>query len=107
MKCKNCGYEIPAGELYCKRCGEEVRIVPDYNPLDDMLTQQIKVSINGDEPAGASDRMYTRTMKTTGRTTHISGNNQKRPFETADRRRDHSDPRGKDRVRFPRNVRPE
>ena len=46
MKCRNCGYEIPSGELYCKRCGEEVRIVPDYNPLDDMLSAQIKVSIN-------------------------------------------------------------
>ena len=48
MKCRNCGYEIPQGMLYCKRCGEELRIVPDYNPLDDMLTSQIRVSINND-----------------------------------------------------------
>ena len=48
MKCTNCGYEIPAGMLYCKRCGEEVCIVPDYNPLDDMLTTQIRVSMDDD-----------------------------------------------------------
>lgn len=35
--------------LYCQRCGKEVRIVPDYNPLEDMLTEQIRGSINGDE----------------------------------------------------------
>lgn len=49
MKCRYCGYHIPDGEMYCRRCGKEVRIVPDYNPLDDMLTEQIKVSINGEE----------------------------------------------------------
>ena len=48
MKCRYCGFEIPEGELYCKRCGKEVRIVPDYNPLDDMLTAHIKVGVNDD-----------------------------------------------------------
>lgn len=75
MKCRNCGYEIPSGELYCKRCGEEVRIVPDYNPLDDMLTAQIKVSINENGEYVPDSRTYTRSMKNnenkrhTGRTT--------------------------------------
>lgn len=46
MKCRYCGYEIPDGILYCEKCGEEVRIVPDYNPLDDMLTAHVKDSIN-------------------------------------------------------------
>ena len=49
MRCKHCGAEIPYGELYCKRCGEEVRIVPDYNPLDDLLEAQVKDSINSQE----------------------------------------------------------
>ena len=47
MKCRYCGQEIPEGVLYCENCGQEVRIVPDYNPLDDMLAQQIVGSING------------------------------------------------------------
>lgn len=49
MRCRYCGYEIPEGELYCRRCGKEVRIVPDYNPLDDVLTAQIKGGIDGGE----------------------------------------------------------
>lgn len=47
MKCRYCGQEIPKGMLYCENCGNEVRIVPDYNPLDDMLTAQIRGSIDG------------------------------------------------------------
>ncbi len=34
---------------------KEVRIVPDYNPLDDMLTAQIKGAIDSD---GYEDEMY-------------------------------------------------
>ena len=41
MKCRYCGHEIPDGVLYCENCGKEVRIVPDYNPLDDILAQEI------------------------------------------------------------------
>ena len=37
MKCRYCKAEIPEGELYCKKCGREVQIVPDYNPLEEML----------------------------------------------------------------------
>ena len=48
MRCRYCGQRIPEGELYCRHCGKEVRIVPDYNPLDDMLTAQIKGAIDGD-----------------------------------------------------------
>ncbi len=46
MKCKYCGQIIPEGEMYCRRCGREVRIVPDYNPLDEVLAAQVKGSIH-------------------------------------------------------------
>ncbi len=49
MKCRYCGCEIPSGELYCPECGEEVQIVPDYNPLDDVLAAQVKGAIDGSE----------------------------------------------------------
>ncbi len=73
MKCRYCGHEIPDGVLYCENCGKEVRIVPDYNPLDDILAQEIVGSING-EPTGLdlSDterlRRTTSQRRTTGRT---------------------------------------
>ena len=73
MKCRYCGHEIPDGVLYCENCGKEVRIVPDYNPLDDILAQEIVGSING-EPTGLdlSDterlRRTASQRRTTGRT---------------------------------------
>ena len=32
MKCPNCGEELKAGYLYCEKCGEDIRIVPDFEP---------------------------------------------------------------------------
>lgn len=31
VKCKNCGAEIPDGEVVCPICGAEVQLVPDYD----------------------------------------------------------------------------
>ena len=36
---------MPEDQLICPRCGREIQIVPDYNPLDDMLTAQLKGGI--------------------------------------------------------------
>ncbi|MEZ3434129.1 MAG: chitobiase/beta-hexosaminidase C-terminal domain-containing protein [Lachnospiraceae bacterium] len=92
MKCRYCGKEIPEGELICRSCGEEVIIVPDYNPLDDMLTAQIKVHIDGEEtpdydqeePSGRRTEGARRgtgrntgagsTGRNTGRSTGARGN---------------------------------
>lgn len=61
MKCNNCGREIPSDTIYCKYCGEEFRIVPDYNPLDDILAAQIKSSINNQNAvSGSRERKVTR-----------------------------------------------
>lgn len=32
MRCKKCGAEMKDGSLFCYVCGEEVRMVPDYEP---------------------------------------------------------------------------
>lgn len=32
MKCANCGAEIKEGYLYCENCGEDIHMVPDYEP---------------------------------------------------------------------------
>lgn len=42
MRCRYCGANIPDGVMYCKECGGEVQIVPDYNPLEDMLAAHVK-----------------------------------------------------------------
>lgn len=32
MKCPNCGKELSEGSLYCEHCGEDIHIVPDFEP---------------------------------------------------------------------------
>ena len=37
MRCTHCGADIPEGMLICPDCRNEVQMVPDYNPLEDVL----------------------------------------------------------------------
>ncbi len=61
MKCRYCKANIPEGEMYCSRCGKEVYIVPEYNPWDDMLTEEVKVGIDDDRRTGVKKASATRT----------------------------------------------
>lgn len=47
MRCTHCGAMIPDDQVVCPECGAEVQIVPDYNPLDDVLTREVKGSVEG------------------------------------------------------------
>lgn len=43
MKCLKCGAELQEGTLYCEKCGEDVHIVPDFEPevesqIDETMT---------------------------------------------------------------------
>ncbi len=42
MRCRRCNNIIPDGEVICPVCRMEVQIVPDYNPLDDVLENQVR-----------------------------------------------------------------
>lgn len=43
MKCPNCGKEMPKGSLYCEHCGEDIHVVPDFEPeMEQGLVQDIK-----------------------------------------------------------------
>lgn len=86
MKCSYCGQDTPEGELYCVHCGKEVFVVPEYNPLDDMLTAQIKVGINDEDegPDYLSD--ITGEIKTQGtsrrRTSDMRNTSRRRNTDT-------------------------
>jgi tetratricopeptide (TPR) repeat protein len=42
MKCPKCGYELEEGKLLCENCGEEIKIVPEYDiELEDKLSESI------------------------------------------------------------------
>lgn len=47
MKCANCGADIPEGMMICPDCCTEVQIVPDYNPLEDVLVREVRGSVEG------------------------------------------------------------
>lgn len=72
MKCSYCGYEIPEGKFSCDRCGKEVFYVPDYNPLDDMLAEQVKVSVNGNGEANGLD--FSQNMRNHGSSRRTTAN---------------------------------
>lgn len=73
MKCRYCKAEIPEGELYCKKCGREVQIVPDYNPLEEMLTAQIQ--LDGNEQESELDQYINQKRRNNNRTGQSAGRN--------------------------------
>ncbi len=40
MKCPNCGAEMKEGRLYCENCGEDIHIVPDFEPELELNMEQ-------------------------------------------------------------------
>ena len=42
MRCPKCGTELPEGRLYCEKCGEEIHIVPDYDPSLDLSVSVVE-----------------------------------------------------------------
>ncbi|WP_099468009.1 chitobiase/beta-hexosaminidase C-terminal domain-containing protein [Konateibacter massiliensis] len=41
MVCTKCGAELKESDLFCLHCGKEVQIVPDYNPVEEIVIQNI------------------------------------------------------------------
>lgn len=75
MKCRNCGAEIPDGYLYCERCGTDVQMVPDYNPLDDVLTAQVRGALGEEQPQpGRVQPMEERTRRGAAREAFVPEN---------------------------------
>jgi tetratricopeptide (TPR) repeat protein len=48
MICPNCGREMADGSLYCEHCGEDIHIVPDFEPELDRNIQQTIQNIADD-----------------------------------------------------------
>lgn len=59
MKCPNCGNELEPGKIYCEHCGHEIQIVPDYDPLDEVLIGQEDPEEKKTESAPASKESGT------------------------------------------------
>ncbi|MDR1017934.1 MAG: chitobiase/beta-hexosaminidase C-terminal domain-containing protein [Lachnospiraceae bacterium] len=45
MRCKYCRREIPDDSVRCPFCGRDIFVVPDYNPTDELIQQEIREGI--------------------------------------------------------------
>ncbi|MCI8788162.1 MAG: tetratricopeptide repeat protein [Lachnospiraceae bacterium] len=53
MKCPNCGEEMAENSLYCEHCGEDIHIVPDFEPELEQTIHDILEELHedmGDDP---------------------------------------------------------
>ncbi len=47
MKCPHCGHEMPEGYLICEHCGEEIQIVPDFEPeIENSITETLSTLVS-------------------------------------------------------------
>ncbi len=63
MKCPNCGADMKEGVLYCEHCGEDIHIVPDFEPeleynLEQTLSDIVK-DIDGNDTASIVEEKLT------------------------------------------------
>lgn len=56
MKCPNCGADMAEGSLYCELCGEDIHIVPDYEPEVEFNISQTLNHIMKDVNEGEAGR---------------------------------------------------
>lgn len=79
MRCRHCGAIIPDDQMICPECGTEVQMVPDYNPLEDVLTREVKGSVEGATRQIQTDdiRQYRRDSRTQSvKSTRVIGGNE-------------------------------
>ncbi len=56
MKCPNCGKEMGEGHLYCENCGEDIHIVPDFEPeLELNMVQSMEQILEDVAQTGGQD----------------------------------------------------
>ena len=50
MKCPNCGEEMKDGQLICESCGNEIQIVPDFEPeIENSITETLSTLVAPEE----------------------------------------------------------
>ena len=66
MKCSKCGAEIETGSVFCKKCGEPVQMVPDYNILeDDFLVSLLDEQQNAKQESKTLEEKAVKSEKNT------------------------------------------
>ncbi len=55
MRCPKCGAELETGSIYCPVCLQELQIVPDYDPLEELVI--------GEEPEQSDEKINEQSNK--------------------------------------------
>ncbi len=56
MNCPKCGAKMESGKLYCQICGEEIKIVPDFEPEIENSLHEILTNVADDMAAEMSGK---------------------------------------------------
>lgn len=48
MKCERCGATLPENSIRCVYCGATLQMVPDYNPLGDVIEDEVRNALQND-----------------------------------------------------------
>lgn len=75
MNCPKCGAEMKEGCLYCEKCGEEIKIVPDFEPeieysIKEILSgivEDVRGEVTADPPRQESENKKRKRAKITVR----------------------------------------
>ena len=58
MKCPHCGSELKEGYLICEKCGEEIQIVPDFEPeIENSITETLSTLAALQEGEGTQEEV--------------------------------------------------
>lgn len=64
MKCPNCGAEMKEGHLYCENCGEDIHIVPDFEPeLERNIEQNLEHILDEVQQPDQSTKKFSEEQK--------------------------------------------
>lgn len=64
MKCPHCGNEMIEGHLICEVCGEEIRIVPDFEPeIENSITETLSTLAAEQDGADDTERYQTEVKQ--------------------------------------------
>lgn len=75
MKCPQCGREMPDGHLLCGHCGEEIQIVPDFEPeIENSIRETLSTLVSEQEEDfgdGGSGAEKARPLRVTAKRRRI------------------------------------
>ena len=75
MKCPKCGNELNKGNMYCEFCGEEIHMVPDFDPEIENSIKETLSTVAKEVSPSDFDEKETIDRKKNGKSSLINKRN--------------------------------